>query len=64
MDTPLSARPLGDQLEQRREELRRTMPTGRVVEPDDVAALILHLMGNHALTGGIYDADGGQQLIR
>ncbi|BAL89850.1 putative short-chain dehydrogenase [Actinoplanes missouriensis 431] len=64
VDTALSARLLGDQLDQRRDELRRTLPTGRVVGPDDVAALILHLMGNPALTGGVHDVDGGQKLVR
>lgn len=34
-DTPLSASLLGDQLDQRREQLRATLPIGRVVGPDD-----------------------------
>ena len=62
VDTPLSARLLGDQIEQRREQLRTTLPIGRVVGPADVAALILHVMTNGALTGATYDVDGGQQL--
>jgi NAD(P)-dependent dehydrogenase (short-subunit alcohol dehydrogenase family) len=62
VDTPLSARLLGDQVEQRREQLRATLPIGRVVGPADVAALVLHLMVNDALTGATYDVDGGQQL--
>jgi NAD(P)-dependent dehydrogenase (short-subunit alcohol dehydrogenase family) len=33
VDTPLSASLLGDQLEARREELRATLPIGRVVGP-------------------------------
>jgi len=64
VDTPLSARILGDQLEERREELRKTLPIGRVVESADVAALALHLMVNTALTGATFDVDGGQQLLR
>jgi hypothetical protein len=32
---------------------------GRVVGPADVAALAVHIMTNTALTGGIYDIDGG-----
>ncbi|MEU8236218.1 SDR family oxidoreductase [Actinoplanes sp. NPDC048967] len=64
VDTPLSARLLGDQLESRRAELRATLPIGRVVGPEDVAALALHLMTNTALTGATYDVDGGQQLLR
>ncbi|MFC7266916.1 hypothetical protein [Streptomyces lutosisoli] len=54
---------LGDQLEARREELRKTLPIGRVVGPADVAALALHIMANSALTGATYDIDGGQQLV-
>ncbi|MFD5543663.1 SDR family oxidoreductase [Streptomyces sp. NPDC127079] len=63
VDTPLSAALLGDELDARREELRRTLPIGRVVGPADVAALALHLMVNDALTGATYDIDGGQQLV-
>ena len=62
VDTPLSASLLGDQLDARREELRSALPIGRVVGPEDVAALVLHLMVNTALTGATYDIDGGQQL--
>jgi NAD(P)-dependent dehydrogenase (short-subunit alcohol dehydrogenase family) len=64
VDTPLSARLLGDDLERRRAQLRATLPIGRVVGPGDVAALAVHLMVNTALTGATYDIDGGQQLIR
>jgi NAD(P)-dependent dehydrogenase (short-subunit alcohol dehydrogenase family) len=63
VDTPLSARLLGDQLEERRAQLRATLPIARVVGPEDVAALVVHLMTNTALTGATYDVDGGQQLI-
>jgi NAD(P)-dependent dehydrogenase (short-subunit alcohol dehydrogenase family) len=62
VDTPLSASLLGDQLEKRRDELRASLPIGRVVGPEDVAALAVHLMSNTALTGATYDIDGGQQL--
>jgi NAD(P)-dependent dehydrogenase (short-subunit alcohol dehydrogenase family) len=63
VDTPLSARLLGDALDARREELRSTLPIQRVVQPVDVAALAVHLMTNTALTGATYDVDGGQQLV-
>ena len=63
VDTPLSASLLGDQLEARREQLRTTLPIGRVVGPEDVAALAVHLMTNTALTGATYDIDGGQQFV-
>jgi NAD(P)-dependent dehydrogenase (short-subunit alcohol dehydrogenase family) len=63
VDTPLSASLLGDHLEERRNELRATLPIGRVVGPADVAALAVHIMTNTALTGATYDIDGGQQFI-
>jgi NAD(P)-dependent dehydrogenase (short-subunit alcohol dehydrogenase family) len=63
VDTPLSASLLGDELEKRRDELRATLPIGRVVGPADVAALAVHIMSNTALTGATYDIDGGQQLV-
>jgi NAD(P)-dependent dehydrogenase (short-subunit alcohol dehydrogenase family) len=63
VDTPLSASLLGDQLEARREQLRTTLPIGRVVGPADIAALAVHLMTNTAVTGATFDIDGGQQLV-
>jgi NAD(P)-dependent dehydrogenase (short-subunit alcohol dehydrogenase family) len=63
VDTPLSASLLGDQLDERRQQLRATLPIRRVVGPADVAALAVHLMTNTALTGATYDVDGGQQLV-
>jgi NAD(P)-dependent dehydrogenase (short-subunit alcohol dehydrogenase family) len=63
VDTPLSAVLLGDQLEERRQQLRTTLPIGRVVGPADVAALAVHLMTNTAVTGATFDIDGGQQLV-
>ena len=63
VDTPLSATLLADQLDARREELRTTLPIRRVVGPDDIATLAIHLMTNTALTGATFDIDGGQQLV-
>jgi NAD(P)-dependent dehydrogenase (short-subunit alcohol dehydrogenase family) len=63
VDTPLSARLLGDGLEQRRADLREQLPIRRVVTADDVAALALHVMNNTAMTGAVLDIDGGQQLL-
>lgn len=63
VDTPLSAALLGDQLDTRREQLRKTLPIRRVIGPADVAALAVHIITNTALTGATYDIDGGQQLI-
>jgi len=59
VDPPLSASLLGDRLEERRNELRATLPIGRV----DVSALAVHIMSDTALTGATYDIDGGQQFV-
>jgi hypothetical protein len=59
VDTPLSASLLGDP----REQLRSTLPIGRVVGPADIAALAVHFMTNTAVTGATYDIDGGQQIV-
>ena len=63
VDTPLSAELLGDELDNRRQQLRDTLPIRRVVGPADVAALAVHIMVNTALTGATYDIDGGQQFV-
>jgi NAD(P)-dependent dehydrogenase (short-subunit alcohol dehydrogenase family) len=63
VDTPLSASLLVDQLDERRAELVATLPIGRVIGPEDVAALAVHLMTNTALTGATFDIDGGQQFV-
>jgi NAD(P)-dependent dehydrogenase (short-subunit alcohol dehydrogenase family) len=63
VDTQLSASLLGDKLENRRSQLRTTLPIRRVVQPADVAALAVHIMTNTALTGATYDVGGGQQFI-
>jgi len=63
VDTPLSASLLGDDVDQRRNQLRAVLPIRRVVGPADVAALAVHLMTNTALTGATYDVDGGEQLV-
>ena len=63
VDTPLSASLLGEELENRRNQLRSTLPIRRVVTATDVAALAVHIMSNTALTGATYDIDGGQQLV-
>jgi NAD(P)-dependent dehydrogenase (short-subunit alcohol dehydrogenase family) len=63
VDTGLSATILGDQLDARRDQLRSTLPIGRVVQADDVARLAVHLMVNTALTGATFDIDGGQQFV-
>ena len=54
---------LGDEIDERREQLRATLPIGRVVRSADIAALAVHLMTNTAVTGATFDIDGGQQLV-
>jgi NAD(P)-dependent dehydrogenase (short-subunit alcohol dehydrogenase family) len=65
VDTALAASFFKDEEElgARRDELRATLPIGRVVEPADLAALAVHLMINTAITGAACDIDGGQRLI-
>jgi NAD(P)-dependent dehydrogenase (short-subunit alcohol dehydrogenase family) len=63
VDTALSASLLGEGLEERRAQLRATLPIRRVVGPEDVAALVVHIMTNTALTGATFDVDGGQKLV-
>jgi NAD(P)-dependent dehydrogenase (short-subunit alcohol dehydrogenase family) len=63
VDTPLSAFLLGDQIDERRAQLRAALPIGRIVGPADIAALAVHLMTNTAITGATFDIDGGQQLV-
>jgi NAD(P)-dependent dehydrogenase (short-subunit alcohol dehydrogenase family) len=63
VDTDLSAALLGANLEEKRNELRSTLPIRRVLKPSDVAALAVHLMANTAITGATYDIDGGQQFV-
>jgi NAD(P)-dependent dehydrogenase (short-subunit alcohol dehydrogenase family) len=62
VDTPLAAERLGDQLDSRRQELTTALPIRRVIGPTDVAALVVHLMTNTAVTGATFDIDGGQQV--
>ena len=63
VDTPLSAQLLGGGLQARRDDLQSRLPIRRVVTAGDVAALAVHVMSNTAVTGAVYDIDGGQQLI-
>ncbi len=63
VDTQMSASLLGEELENRRNQLRAKLPIRRVVQPADVAALAVHIMTNTALTGATYDIDGGQQFV-
>jgi NAD(P)-dependent dehydrogenase (short-subunit alcohol dehydrogenase family) len=63
VDTPLSAFILGEGLQARRDELTRILPIHRVIQPEDVAFLAVHVMENSVLSGSILTLDGGQRLI-
>ena len=63
VDAPSSASLLGDEIDERHEQLRTKRPIGRVAGPADTAALAVHLTTNTAITGATFDIDGGQQLI-
>jgi hypothetical protein len=63
VDTPLSASLLEDRLEERRNELRETLPIGRVVGPPTSPRSPSTIMTNTALTGATYVIDGGQQFV-
>ena len=63
VNTQLSRDILGKNFESRVSELTNTLPIKRIVEPYDVASLAIQLMTNSALTGVVYDIDGGQHLI-
>ena len=63
VDTPLSARLLGGDLDARRAQLAARLPIGRVVGQADIAALAVHLMINTAVTGATYDIDGGEATV-
>ena len=63
VDTPLSASLPGHELENRRNQLRATLPIRRVAGVADVAALAVHIVTNTTLTGAEYSVDGRQQFI-
>ena len=44
------------------ERIERTVPVGRVAEPEDIAAIILLCMRNPVITGSTIYADGGHIL--
>lgn len=64
VNTQLSKSILKDRYEARIMELEQTLPIGRIVEPEDVAMLAIQLMANGAVTGGVFDIDGGQNIVQ
>jgi NAD(P)-dependent dehydrogenase (short-subunit alcohol dehydrogenase family) len=63
VDTHESVTTFGDRRGTRQEQLASTLPIRRIVRPGDVAALAVHVMTNTAITGGMFEVDGGQQLV-
>ena len=63
VDTPMSASLLGDGARHAGITSSPGCPYEGSSPPRHVAALGVHLMSNTALTGAVYDIDGGQQLI-
>ena len=59
VETQLSGSLFGDELENRRSQLRAKLPIRRGVQPADVAALAVHIMTNTALTGATYESMAG-----
>jgi NAD(P)-dependent dehydrogenase (short-subunit alcohol dehydrogenase family) len=59
----LSAAVLGDGFDARRDQLRASLPIGRVIDPDEVARLAVHIIVNTALTGATFDIAGGRQYV-
>jgi NAD(P)-dependent dehydrogenase (short-subunit alcohol dehydrogenase family) len=62
VDMPRSAAMLRDQQEERHPQPRATLPIGHEVDSRDIAAAVLHLMANSAITGATLEVDGGPQL--
>jgi hypothetical protein len=57
VDTPPSVSVAEDRLEERRRELRSTLPIGRLIGPADVATLAVPIMADTASTGTTRDVD-------
>ena len=64
VDTALSARLLGDDLDARRAQLSARLPIGRVVGPADIALLAVHLMINTASPGRPTTSTAGSNSCR
>jgi NAD(P)-dependent dehydrogenase (short-subunit alcohol dehydrogenase family) len=63
VDTPLVATILGDQHAAAMETAGKSLPVGRVGQPEDIADAILFLMGNGYVTGISLVIDGGRLLV-
>ena len=63
VDTDMSAEALADP--KSGEEIRRTIPMGRVGKPEEIAAPVLFLCTEHAgfITGEVFNVNGGAVLV-
>lgn len=62
IETAMFANLAGDQREERLSQMGKRIPLGRVGQPSEVAAAIIHSMVNTYMTGATLDVDGGALL--
>ena len=63
VNTPLVSGMFGDRHDDAMEAVGKTLPVGRVGEPEDIADAVLFLMGNGYVTGTTLIIDGGRLLV-
>jgi NAD(P)-dependent dehydrogenase (short-subunit alcohol dehydrogenase family) len=63
VDTPLVSGMFGDRHESAMETVGKSLPVGRVGQPEDIADAVLFLMGNGYVTGTTLIIDGGRLLV-
>jgi NAD(P)-dependent dehydrogenase (short-subunit alcohol dehydrogenase family) len=62
IETAMFANMAGEQREERLAQMGKRIPLGRVGQPSEVAASIIHTMVNTYMTGATLDVDGGALL--
>ncbi|WP_188316580.1 SDR family oxidoreductase [Solihabitans fulvus] len=62
VDTPLWDGIPAEAREQLFEQVAAATPVGRIGQPDDIAATVLHLLGNTFVSGSVIHVDGGAIL--
>ena len=63
VDTPLVSGMFGDRHDDAMQAVGKSLPVGRVGQPEDIADAVLFLMGNGYVTGTTLIIDGGRLLI-
>jgi NAD(P)-dependent dehydrogenase (short-subunit alcohol dehydrogenase family) len=63
VDTPLVSGMFGDRHADAMQAVGKTLPVGRVGQPEDIADAVLFLMGNGYVTGTTLIIDGGRLLV-